>query len=128
MNTAIIILLSASLLLFIISFFQKDKTSELEEELEELSMTLLQDHHNLKKRIALLEEELLLEKQIVYPTSTANKVEEDRPVVHEVLKNQVLALHQQGIDLQRISKQSSLPPETVRKIIKTGTSAAGRLI
>ncbi|GIN19996.1 MAG TPA: hypothetical protein DEO65_03905 [Bacillus bacterium] len=128
MNTAIIILLSASLLLFIISFFQKDKTRELEEEMEELSMTLLQDHHNLKKRIALLEEELLLEKQIVYPTSNANKMEEDRPVVHEVLKNQVLALHQQGIDLQRISKQSSLPPETVRKIIKTDTSAAGRLI
>lgn len=127
MNTAIIILLSASLLLFIISFFQKDKTSELETEIEELSMTLLQDYHNLKKRIGLLEEELLLEKQIVHPSSK-NKPEESGPVVHEVLKNQVLALHQQGIDLQRISKQSSLPPQTVKKIIDSGGSAAGRLI
>lgn len=126
MNIAIIILLSSSLLLFIISFFQKDKTSELEAELEELSMTLLQDSHNLKKRVGLLEEELLLEKHIVHPSH--NQLEEDSPVVHEVLKNQVLALHQQGIDLQRISKQSSLPPETVRKIIDSSRSASGRTI
>ncbi|WP_313430956.1 hypothetical protein [Siminovitchia terrae] len=125
MNIAIIILLSASLLLFIISFFQKDKTRELEAEFEELSMSLLQDYHNLKKRIGILEEELLLEKQVVHPLH--NKLTEERPVVHEVLKNQVLALHQQGIDLQQISKQSSLSPQMVKKIIESETTTARRM-
>lgn len=127
MNTAIIILLSISLLLFIISFFQKDKTSELETEIEELSMTLLQDYHNLKKRVGLLEEELLLEKQIVQPSPGMNQTNSSQPV-HEILKNQVLALHQQGIDLERISKQSSLPMQTVMSIIERDKAADGRIV
>lgn len=128
MDTAIIILLSISTLLFISSVFQKEKTSRLENEMEELSMTLLQDYHNLKKRIGLLEEELLLEKQIVHPSSSKTKIEDNRPVVHEIIKNQVLALHQQGIDLQRISNQSSLPLQTVKRIIDSNDSTARRLI
>ncbi|RST73822.1 hypothetical protein D4T97_013185 [Siminovitchia acidinfaciens] len=123
MDTAIIILLSLSTLLFIISIFQKDKTSQLETEVEELSMTLLQDYHNIKKRIGLLEEELLLEKQIVHPSTGKARIEEDPPAVHEIIKNQVLSLHNQGIDLQRISNQSSLPLHTVKRIIESDPAA-----
>lgn len=126
MDTAVIILLSLSTLLFIISFFQKDKTSKLENEIEELSMTLLQDYHNLKKRIGLLEEELLLEKQIVHPSTSKTRIEENPSAVHEIIKNQVLALHQQGIDLQRISNQSSLPIQTVKRIIESSDTPAAR--
>ena len=61
MDTIIIILLSTSILLFIISFFQKDKTKQLEKELEELSFSVLQENYQLKKRMKVLEEELLME-------------------------------------------------------------------
>ena len=124
MDTVIIILLSLSALLFIVSFFQKDKTSQLETEVEELSMTLLQENHNLKKRIMILEEELLLEKPVNLP-SVQQKPGESIPV-HGVLKNQVLSLHSQGVGLQQISKQSALPLETVKRIIESEKATAGR--
>ncbi|MFD1705408.1 hypothetical protein ACFSCZ_01415 [Siminovitchia sediminis] len=128
MNTVIIVLLSLSTVLFIISMFQKDKLSQFETEFEELTMTLLQENHNLKKRIGVLEEELLLEKQLIDAPVLSAKRKASPLVVHEVLKNQVIALHQQGMDLQRIASQSSLPVDTVKHIIKDRQDPAGRMI
>ena|SRR6185312_6139045 len=111
MNTIIIILLSASALLFILSFFQKDRTRELEKEVEQLSIQMLQEHYTIKKRMNVLEEELLIEDDPSLFKKEPNKI----------LINHVLALFNQGLDLQQISKQSSLSVETVRDIINGRT-------
>lgn len=119
MNIAIIILLILSVLLFIVSFFQKDGKEQLEMEYEELAMSLLQDQHNMKKRIGRLEEEMMLESQIARPLANT-KENQHAAGVHEIVKNQVLSLYQQGVDVQQISKQSALSVNTVTQIIQDG--------
>jgi hypothetical protein len=52
-------LLSFAILLLILSFFKRDKVSDLEEQLEQLSLTVIQENYQMKKRIKILEEELL---------------------------------------------------------------------
>lgn len=111
MYTIIIILLSASILLFIISFFQKDSVKIIEKEVEQLSMNMLQEQYMLKKRMKVLEEELLLEDDLL-PTQPRKT---NTP--NEILKSHVLALYNQGLDMKQISQQSSLPLAAVKDII-----------
>ncbi|HLU22176.1 MAG TPA: hypothetical protein VKZ77_06810 [Bacillaceae bacterium] len=111
MDTIIIILLAASIILFIISFLQPDKVKSLEKEVEQLNMTILQEQYLVKKRLKVLEEELLMEQNGVDIISR-NSLEPN-----EILKNLVIALHKQGKNVHQISKQSSLPLETVKTII-----------
>ncbi|MBS4199672.1 hypothetical protein KHA93_08385 [Bacillus sp. FJAT-49732] len=113
METIIVILLGLSIVLFIISFFQTDKVKVLEKEIEQLSMNVLQDHYLLKKRLKVLEEELLMGQSII---DDVPKREFDREP-NEILKNHVLALYNQGLEIKQISKQSSLSVETVQNII-----------
>ncbi len=46
--------------LFILSFFMRDRTKKLEEDLEQLSLSLMQDTYQLKRKIRVLEEEFLI--------------------------------------------------------------------
>lgn len=121
MNTLIIILLSISILLFILSFFQPDKTKTIEKDMEQLSMKILQENYLLKKRVKILEEELLLEESsfnnISKPPATSQP--------NEILKNHVIALYNQGLDLKQISKQSSLPIQTIRSIVNNEKRVRG---
>lgn len=116
MTTVIISLLSLSILLFIISFFQKDRYKTLENDVEELSMNFLQENYTLKKRLKVLEEELLMDEGPVFQSApTQNRPKKQ---VHEIVKNQVLALHSQGMNLEQIAKQSALPVSDVQDIIR----------
>lgn len=112
MDTLIISLLCGSILLFIVSFFQKDKTKQLEKEVEELGLTVLKEHYQLKKRMKVLEEELLIEESLmgIEPKVAGQEI-------NEILKSQVLSLYSQGVNLKQISSQSSLSLDTVKKII-----------
>ncbi|TPE69308.1 hypothetical protein AMD02_008995 [Halalkalibacterium halodurans] len=49
-----------SSILFILSFARKDRTKQLEEQLDNLSITFMQEIYQLKKKMRLLEEELLV--------------------------------------------------------------------
>ncbi|MCJ7843415.1 hypothetical protein MUB24_21570 [Lederbergia sp. NSJ-179] len=120
MNILVIILLSLAILLFLVSLFQPDKTKALEKEMEQLSMKMLQENYLLKKRVKVLEEELLIT-DLQGPLPKQNQV--NRP--NEILKNQVIALYHQGLNLGQISKQSSLPMNKVQQIIKTYEAAVG---
>ncbi|MEK3890730.1 hypothetical protein [Bacillus sp. FSL K6-3431] len=112
METVIIILLSAAILLFLVSFFQKDRVKIMEKEVEQLSMNVLQEQYMLKKRMKVLEEELLVDDDLLQ--SQANQGFNSP---NEILKSHVLALYNQGLNIQQISNQSSLPVEKVQDII-----------
>ncbi len=47
--------------LFILSFFMNDRFEKIESEIEQLSMSTMQDTYQLKKKVKVLEEELLTE-------------------------------------------------------------------
>ncbi|MBS4176338.1 hypothetical protein [Lederbergia citrea] len=122
MDLIVIILLCLSTLLFIISFFQTDKVKVLEKEVEQLSMDVLQEHFLINKKLKVLEEELLMDQDLF--EAIPNQMS---PEPNEILKNQVLALYNQGLDLHQISKQSSLPIKTITMIINSRQDTYGGL-
>ncbi|CAH0347002.1 hypothetical protein [Bacillus sp. CECT 9360] len=118
MNAIFIILLSIAIVLLILSFFKKDHVKKLQEELEELTLTHMQDVYQLKKKIKILEEELLIQDSPGPSMRASHSI--NKP--NEILKVQVVSLYQQGLSLEQITKQSTLPMETVQKIIEENGS------
>ncbi|WP_201713496.1 hypothetical protein [Rossellomorea arthrocnemi] len=105
-------LVSFSILLLVISFFQRDRYRDIEKDMEELSMNVLEEHYKLKKRIRILEEELLMD-----GNAPLKKSSSPGKVIHEVVKNQVIALHHQGVPVDQIAKQSALSKLEVKQLI-----------
>ncbi|WP_050615776.1 hypothetical protein [Bacillus testis] len=112
---ATIILLATALVLFIISFFVPDRVSQLEKNVEELSLQHMQDVYQLKKKVRILEEELLAPDSLGFSAEIKNPASK----VNEILKNQVLALYAQGLDPEAISKRSALSTEEIGMILQT---------
>lgn len=48
-----------AVLLFVLSFFMNDKFEDLENQIEQLSISTMQDTYQIKKKVKVLEEELL---------------------------------------------------------------------
>lgn len=76
MNMVIIVLLSLSIILLILSFFKRDKISELEQQVEQLTMTMMQENYQLKKRMKILEEELLGGEELNIPPKPSQSYEQ----------------------------------------------------
>ncbi|NSL50332.1 hypothetical protein [Calidifontibacillus erzurumensis] len=66
-ETALICLFSFSIVLFVLSFFQKDKFKELETQIDNLSLMVMQENYQLKKKMKVLEEELLGNENFTVP-------------------------------------------------------------
>ncbi|WP_075982307.1 hypothetical protein [Bacillus massilinigeriensis] len=115
-------LLAFSVLLFIISIFAKDPVKALREEIDQLSMQQLQELYQIKKKMKVLEEELLVSEgemsSIASPGSSVQSFSNGKKQIHEIIKNQVISLAGQGLSIDQISKQSSLSKEDVQAIIQ----------
>ena len=119
METLIILLFSLAIVLLIVSFFGKDKVAKLEEDLEQMTLTYMQDIYQLKKKVKILEEEFVIQDDPVpsvkdQSTVTSNDIEP----IHEILKSQVLSLYSQGLTLDQIARQSSLTKEQTISVIE----------
>ncbi|MEC0344656.1 hypothetical protein [Peribacillus frigoritolerans] len=119
METLIVLLFSLAIVLLIISFFGKDKVAKLEEDLEQMTLTYMQDIYQLKKKMKILEEEFVIQDDLVpsvkdQSTVTSNDIEP----IHEILKSQVLSLYSQGLTLDQIARQSSLTKEQTISVIE----------
>lgn len=60
MEIAILSLLGVAVFILIFSFFQKDPAKDVEKQLENFSISLMQEILKLKKKINVLEEEIML--------------------------------------------------------------------
>ena len=109
-----IIIMILGVLLIALSFFIKDTSKKVETEVEDLSFTVYQETSALKRRLKVIEEELLIEPINSAPKKSASAV---KPVIHEIIKSQVLELHKQGYSLKDISSRSSLTIEEVKSVI-----------
>lgn len=58
---AILAVIVTAVILFILSYFMNDRMEELESQVEQLSISTMQDTYQMKKKIKVLEEELLTE-------------------------------------------------------------------
>jgi D-ribose pyranose/furanose isomerase RbsD len=125
MNTFLIILAIFAVLLLILSVFMKDPYKELREEVDQLSIQQLQEMYTIKKKIKVLEEELLIDDLNMAPSFKKHSPTE-KSTVHDIIKNQVNALAKQGIPLEQIAKQSSLSVEEVQMILTEFTMRRGK--
>lgn len=110
MNGLILGLACSGTAFVFLSFFVKDNQKQLAQDLEELSMKVLQDHYQINKKLKILEEELLIGE------NTSSSLLATRPV-NQIIQSQVVALYKQGTDLLQIAEQSSLSLEQVKKIL-----------
>jgi len=115
----IIILLCIAILLFLVSFLKKDSLTNIENTIDELSLQHVQDVYQLQKRIRILEEELLsVDNWDVLKSNQPDSSIKTKSPVNAILKNQVLALYQQGIPIADISKRSTLQQQDIIAILK----------
>lgn len=114
MELIMFILLGVSILLIVLSFFQKDPLQELKDEIDQFTIQQVQDLYQIKKKMKVLEEELLVnEVELPKPVYNSEKKE-----IHDIIKNQVIALSQQGKAIDQIASQSSLSMEDVYSILR----------
>lgn len=112
-------LLAFSLLLLIISAFLKDPYKKIREEIDQLSMQQIQDMYIVKKKLKVLEEELLVNDINFQRASSvrSSSISNEKKEIHVIIKNQVWSLVQQGLTVEQIARQSSLTPSEVESII-----------
>lgn len=118
----ILSLFSFAILLLLISFFKKDNISKLKEELEQMTLTQMQEMYQLKKKVRILEEELMIQDDpSAYFSATASEsaTNSTPPItaINEIIKSQVLALYRQGRTLEQIAQQSTLTREQIIGVI-----------
>lgn len=114
MGYIVLSLIVLAAILFALSFFLKDPYKELREEIDQLTIQQIQDLYQIKKKLKVLEEELLVNDSILDKQSSFNT---GKKQIHNIIKNQVWSLAQQGMDLNQIAKQSSLSTQEVQEII-----------
>lgn len=131
------ILMVIGILCIITSFFIKDSSKKVEKDLEELSISIFQETNSLRKRLKVIEEELLLEPNFqVTPPKIAQKqntIETFKQVaatqsngkgpsaekrINEILVRQVIELNKQGYPLEKISALSTLTEEQITMILR----------
>ena len=120
MEFLLYVVIAASILIFVVSLFMPNRIQQMETELEELSYQVIQDSYQFKKRLKVLEEELLVDHSPSPLSANSSKP-------NEIIVNQVLSLHKQGLSNTQIALQSALSIEEVEKIIETKSSERGAL-
>ncbi|MFJ3388418.1 hypothetical protein [Lysinibacillus sp. NPDC086135] len=132
-----IILMIVGILLIITSFFFKNSAKKVEQDVEELSISIFQETNNLKRRLKIVEEELLLEPefQVKSPSVQNNAIPNPKvqqvmqavqqaapktKPIHQIIVSQVLELNKQGLSIADISIRSNLTEEQVRQVIANG--------
>ncbi len=120
MQTLLITLTVLSILLFVVSFFRKDRVSILEKNIEEMALQQIKDIYILKQKVKALEEELMLQEPIGQQQTNGNRHvdQEHKQHIHAILQNQVLSLYHQGLSIEDISIRSTLSHSDIKQILK----------
>lgn len=100
-----------SVTLFILSFFMNDRFKQIDDQLEQISISSIQEIYQLKKKVKVLEEELLSEDISKHWQSATSR--EAQPSVIERIKT----MYGNGMSPDQISKQFSIPEQEVRSLL-----------
>lgn len=115
----IITIVVIGVILFVVSFFMDDKVEQLKEQFEQFSITTMQDTYQIKKKIKILEEELLTENVVNVSESKETKTSAlpDNENIKPLVIQKVYHLHQQGYSNEDISKQTDLTENDIQTIL-----------
>ncbi|MFD1018758.1 hypothetical protein [Thalassobacillus hwangdonensis] len=115
MLTIIITTGTIGAVLFILSFFMNDRFKELEEQLEQQTISSMQDSYQIKQKIKVLEEELLAPDitEELLPAGNSPRMTGGTPLVSKVKR-----LHNDGYNAKEIAHRTELKEHDVHSIIK----------
>lgn len=116
----IIVLLSSSFLLFILSYFKKDRVSELEQQLEDLSIRHMQEMYQLKKQLKKLEGEVRLKEQ------QSAFVQQAKSSSQQQLLREVISLYSQNWDFESIAEHTGLTVIEVERLLRPYINDQGK--
>jgi hypothetical protein len=117
MTIMIIILFIISIALIGLSFFQRDNVKELEQELDHLQLSAMQEIYKLKKKMRIVEEELL---QNDVPLKEQAKPYQDDERANP---KRILAKYRQGMSLEAIALSEASSVEEIRTIVEQNERA-----
>lgn len=103
-------LVAVGVVLLILSFFVSDRFEELESEFEQFSISTMQDTYQMKKKIEVLEEELLTDGNL---TSNILRTSDNEPRVIQ----KVIHLHEKGLSVVEIAQRTKLTNNDIQSII-----------
>lgn len=111
------ILIIVGVLVIILSFFLGNGARSGADELERISISLHQETNGLKKRLKIVEEELMIG---IGPgqQSKGQRPKQEKPV-HEIIVNQILSLNAQGFSIEDIAKRASLTETEVLAVLRS---------
>ena len=102
----------------------KDPYKKLQEDIDQLSIQQVQELYKIKKKLKVLEEELLIDDMDMSPAipvaDNQSSLENAENPIHAIIKNQVWSLASQGVSIEKIASQSSLTTSQVQQIITEG--------
>ncbi|QGH34934.1 hypothetical protein GI584_13175 [Gracilibacillus salitolerans] len=104
--------ISIAVILWVISFFMQDKFKQLEDQFEQFSISSLQETYQLKKKINILEEELLIDDFSVEQTISSTN-NQQTPIMRRVKE-----LYNQGYETDYIAEQVNMNEYDVISMIK----------
>lgn len=113
MTIMIIILFIISIALIGISYFQRDNVKELEQELDHLQLSAMQEIYKLKKKMRIVEEELL-QNDVPLKEQTDSYEEQE----NKSNTSRVLAKYRQGMSLEAIALSEASSVEEIRLIVE----------
>lgn len=114
-----LILIIIGAIIVIISFFIGNNSKRTEKDLEQLTLTFYNENNQLKQRIKVIEEELLLPSKTSAIKSTPKKSSAvNVSSINKILVSQVLVLHDQGYSMNEIAKRSSLSYDEIASILQ----------
>ena len=109
MEITIIVLFVISILLFILSFFQRDRAKDVEKQLENVSIQLMQEMFQLRKKVTLLEEENMISTN---SDDTFNKRSHE-----QLTKNDVLEMYEDGYTITEISLMTHRHEDEIEELL-----------
>src|SRR5690606_19078050 len=102
MDILLLIMMIVSIILIVVSFFLPDHTKELSDDVEQLSIQMYQESFQIKKRLKVLEEELLIPNP-----NDLDKQSLSTKKPNQIIVGQVRLLKDQGLTIEQIAKQSA---------------------
>ncbi len=110
------ILIIIGVIAVILSFFIGNSTRTDADELEKISISLHQETNGLKKRLKIVEEELMI--GLGSGQSDIPRPKQEKQV-HEIIVNQILSLNAQGFSIEDIAKRASLTKAEVLSVLRS---------
>ncbi|MBM7552279.1 hypothetical protein [Thalassobacillus pellis] len=112
MLEAIIAIGVTGIVLFILSFFMHDKIKDLEGQVEEISISSMQENYHIKQKLRILEEELLTDDLTAGMELQQTNINSKQPLITTIRE-----MREKGYSISQIAEKTRMSDHDILSII-----------